>query len=513
MRKYARSVQIFPLVIGVAAVSCDDDIITSLPPPEIQVVELKQRPAASVDILWVVDNSQSMVQEQQLLAQNFNRFITSLTTCQGTGVDGDRCDFDTKVCSVSGAPCNPPDYHIGVISTDVGNQLDQGKLRRVGVCVPNVGASPSGGQFVYCQGDNRHCADNAAPENPVCDMGQPIAFIAPTTPGAESAFARAVQVGVTGSGLERGIQAAAMALGRDADRTTGNFNAAPAENSGFLRQDASLFVIFVSDEDDSSFGQISYFYRAFESLKGAGNEGLVSFSAIVGDPDPDGAEAVRGGCPPEPSTPIAAPGTRYVGLAMYSRGLSAEFRVCDEKRLTSLEGSACQRPLPDFPRTSNELGVCVPNGACQTDQDCGNFKCDEGGCIVCENAQCVAKGDRFVELLERNGIFGSICSDDYGSVLDALGFEAAGLQRKFELGDKFADCAQQIECGDGTAPMCVKVNDEVIENNRQSGWVYEPSSNAIFFDGEFVPPTDADIVVSYRLSPGDKANGCDTALQ
>ena len=512
MRKYARKAQIFPITAAVIAFGCDDDIISSLPPPEIQVVELKQRPAASVDILWVVDNSQSMVQEQQLLAANFNRFITSLTTCQGTGVEGDRCDFETKVCSASGAPCNPPDYHIGVISTDVGNALDQGKLRRVGLCVPSRGSAPADGSFVYCQGDDAHCIDEAIPANATCDMNQSISFISPTSPGSESAFGRAVRVGIAGSGLERGIQAAAMALGRDADRTTGQFNGQPPENAGFLRDDASLFVIFVSDEDDSSFGQIPYFYRAFESLKGAGNEGLVSFSAIVGDPDPDGTGAVRGGCPAEPSPPIAAPGTRYVGLAMYSRGLSAEFRVCDEKRLTCLEGSTCQRALPAFPRAANELGVCVPTGMCQTDQDCGNFKCEAGGCIVCENAQCVAKSDRFVELLERNGIFGSICSPDYGSVLDALGFEAAGLQRKFELGDKFADCAQQVECGSGTSPICVKVNGEVIPNERQSGWVWEPSSNSVFFDGEFVPPTDADIVVSYRLSPGDKPNGCDTAL-
>jgi len=325
-------------------------------------------------------------------------------------------------------------------------------------------------------------------------------------------------VGVGGSGLERGIQAAAMALGRDTNRATGAFTAAPAENADFLRPEASLFIIFVSDEDDSSFGQVSYFYRAFESLKGAGNEGLVSASAIVGSPDPDGGGPMRGGCPPAPSDPIAQAGTRYIALAMYSRGLSAEFRVCDDKRLSCRAGESCQSPLPDFPRTGTTLGICVPSGGCQNDQDCGNFKCGEaGGCIVCDNARCTAKSERFGELLERNGIFGSICNNDYAKVLEPLGFEAAGLSRKFQL-TKFPDCTQHVECGAAKAPVCVKVEGNVIPNDRASGWVWEPSSNSIFFDGSFVPPTDAPIEISYQIAKAGAveatmALSCDGALK
>lgn len=505
--------------------NCSDEVVLRrLPEPEVQIDELKQKAAALVDILWVVDNSQSMVDEQAGLASNFDRFITGLTICQGSEMADDVCDFDSKTCTKSGNPCNPPDYHIGVISTDVVATVDQGRLRRVGICVPNLGSAPMNSKFKYCAGNNTDCQQDPMnpdpqfdPANAVCDMSQSISFITPTTAGAANAFSRAVRVGVGGSGLERGIQAAAMALGRDADRQTGQFNPAPTENGGFLRNDASLFVIFVSDEDDSSFGEVSYFYRAFESLKAAGNEGLISFSAIVGDPDPDGSGPMRGGCPPEPSTPIAAAGTRYVGLAMYTRGLSSEFRVCDDTRLTCESGSSCEKPIGGFPTAGGELGVCVPTGACQTDQDCGNFKCGEEGCIACENATCVAKAERFVPLLERNGIFGSICAPDYGIVLGALGFEAAGLSRKFEL-TKFPDCSQQVECGTATAPVCVKVAGEVIPNDRATGWVWEPSANAIFFDGSFVPPTDAPVEVTYRIARAGAAEatmalGCDTALK
>ncbi|MCC7384068.1 MAG: hypothetical protein IT384_19655 [Deltaproteobacteria bacterium] len=498
---------------------CEEDVIRRLPEPEIQIDELKQRPAALVDILWVVDNSGSMVEEQAALAQNFQRFISGLTVCQGAGGAQDLCDFNTKKCAVSGAPCNPPDYHIGVISTDVrdSSTLDQGRLRRVGLCVPSAGASPSNNKQRYCWNDPRHCGadpqDPAAdPANTFCDMNQSINFVTPTTAGAASAFGRMVRVGTGGAAAERGIEAAARALGRHTNRQTGQFVPAPTENAGFLRPEASLFVIFVSDEDDDanrggSFGQTSYFYRAFESLKGAGNEGLVSLSAIVGDPDVDGEQgAGTGGCPAPPSDPTAFAGNSYIRLAMYSRGLTSEFRVCDDQRLVCPTGNACQRPVPGFP------GICVPSGACQRSQDCGNFKCGDEGCVSCDNGQCVAKATGFLDLLQRNGIFGSICAPDYGVVLGALGFEAAGLRRKFEL-TRFPDCAKRVPCNGAEASVCVKVGDQFIANERATGWVYEPGSNAVFFDGSFVPPTDATIEVSYRISAANKALSCEAVSQ
>jgi hypothetical protein len=511
------------LALAALAAGCEEEQIFRLPEPEVQVDELKQKPAALVDVLWVVDNSGSMVDEQAALASNFGRFITGLTTCQGTGAENDLCDFETKRCAVSGNPCNPPDYHIGVIATDVRSPLDTGRLRRVGLCVPSAGSMPAGGKSRYCQGSNAHCAHDANlpesdPANGVCDMGRALSYVTATTPGANSAFARAVQVGVGGSGLETGIRAAAIALGRDANRNSGAFLPPPAENDGFLRPDASLFVIFVSDEDDSSFGEVSYFYRAFETLKGAGNEGQVSVSAIVGDPDVDGtAGTVRGGCPAAPEAAIAAPGTRYVALSMYTRGLSSEFRVCDNRRLTCPGTESCVSPVPDLP------GVCVPGARCSTDQDCGNFRCGDRGCITCDAGQCQLQPDLFLQLLERNGVFGSICEPDYGQVLGSLGFEAAGLARKFKL-TKFPDCAarEQVKCCNDDVPeascttearVCVKVAGKVIPNDRASGWVYESGSNSVFFDGAFVPPTDAPIAVSYRLSRTGQALSCDGALQ
>ena len=508
---------------------CEDPpAITRLPQPAIQTDVLPQRSGALVDILWVVDNSTSMRDEQAALADNFERFIAGLTTCQGTGVADDLCDFETKTCAVSGLACNPPDYHIGVISTDVDSAFDRGKLRRVGVCTTAPGATPSGGRYRYCLNDDADCLPdpedpNADPANRTCDMDQAIGFVTATTPGAASAFSRAVRVGLSGIGRETGIEAAARALGRFADRETGGFVEVPAENAGFLRPGASLFVIFVSDEDDRSFGTPVYYYRTFETLKGTGNEGLVSMSAIVGDPDVDGADGPEpGGCEvpgrdPEDDPTRNLAGTRYVALSMYTRGVSPEFRVCDSDRLVCAANEACERPIEGVP------GVCVPAEPCDADGDCGAFVCEDGrGCVSCEQGTCRTEPRRFLELLERNGVFGSICESDYGGVLDALGFEAAGLARKFDLsiipncgGDPVPCCAEGVDpdaCTD-EAPICVTVDGAPVPNQRDAGWVYDAASNAVFFDGRYVPPAGSTVQVAYTAFPNGNTDSCRARLQ
>ncbi len=53
-------------------------------------------------------------------------------------------------------------------------------------------------------------------------------------------------------------------------------------NAGFIRPNAALAVIVLTNEDDLSFGTTDYYARVFKALKGKGNENLVSFSVIGG---------------------------------------------------------------------------------------------------------------------------------------------------------------------------------------------------------------------------------------
>ncbi len=104
-------------------------------------------------------------------------------------------------------------------------------------------------------------------------------------------------------------------------------------NAGFLRPNAALAVIAVSDEDDSSYGDPSYYVRFLREVKGKGNENLISFS-VIGGTTPAGCtppgEAIFWGS-------LAEPAFRYSSVATKTAGIVGS--ICDtsfEATLTSI---------------------------------------------------------------------------------------------------------------------------------------------------------------------------------
>jgi len=133
-------------------------------------------------------------------------------------------------------------------------------------------------------------------------------------PGALDAFRKNVIVGTNGAAREQGLRAAEFALEAAGKLKDGNGKKA------FMRDNAFLYVIFVSDEDDKSFGEVRYYQRRFESLKGVGNENTVLASAIAG-PVPDGC--LIG------DKPAAEPGERYLELAKLTGGVLGNLCTTD----------------------------------------------------------------------------------------------------------------------------------------------------------------------------------------
>ena len=497
-----KRVRLFILIL--LGISCRENPALLPTGPSVVTDLVRQKPTALVDILWVIDNSGTMRDEQANLATHFDQFIRGLSRCLGTGFPNDVCDLSSETCQLSGAPCRPPDYQIGVISTDTQAE-DAGHLRQIGVCRPGPNIPPNLGKYRYCE-TNAECATHEHPafdpQNLHCDQTTAVRFITPQTPDAPQAFGRLARVGTLGSGRERGFEAAARSLGLHYDRTLGRILEPPTVNIGFIRDRAALFIIFVSDEDDRSFGEPTYFYRRFETLKGVGNENLVSVSAIVGDPDLDGLEGpIIGGCE-GPSTDTSpqrnSAGDRYVALSMYSRGAADQLRVCDDERLLCERRERCERPFATLP------GICVPapEEPCVDPTDCGLTTCSGNqNCMTCSDGQCQIDSSSFIALLEKNGIFRSICAQDYGPVLNALGFEIAGLDRKFQL-SQTPDCVTNHPLCPTTSPLCVVINDTLVPNDPNLGWIYESSSQSIFFGGEFVPPAGSSIEIRYLTAPG-----------
>lgn len=173
-----------------------------------------ERPAATptpADILFIVDNSGSMADEQQKLAESFDRFINEIA---GSG-----------------------DYHIAVASTD---QASGGGERDGLVNVTFSQSAP-----------NNLLEINAADCRPAniglgCFRGpNPSTRIIDSSTMDRNAqisnFRTNVLVGSCGSGDETGLKATISAL-----EQSGNGEC----NAGFLRPEANLVVVIVSDEED-----------------------------------------------------------------------------------------------------------------------------------------------------------------------------------------------------------------------------------------------------------------------
>ncbi|MFP2906642.1 hypothetical protein ACLESD_16585, partial [Pyxidicoccus sp. 3LFB2] len=224
-----------------------------------------QRSEPKVDLLFVIDNSGSMAEEQQSLSENFKALSAQAASW---GVD----------------------YRIAVTTTGLEGSPDGWTI-----CPGGVAGGENGRLFP---------ADNSSPR-----------IITPATPNAEAVFASNVKVGIC-HWDEQGMEAMSRALSAPlASSEDDPSTPLPQDgNAGFLREEATLAVIFISDEDDFSGGvypsprPVSVYEDFLLSLKG-GDRSKFSVSAIVGPRD-------LGTCPTANSS-----GTRYIELAEATGGV------------------------------------------------------------------------------------------------------------------------------------------------------------------------------------------------
>jgi len=164
-------------------------------------------PTGAVDILFVVDNSGSMCEEQIALRDGFQSFLDGLTA---------RGDVD---------------FHIGVITTDTMDPAQLGRLQNIPNPIVN----------------DMDCTVPLPPPQD-CTTGLPDPLpkiLTPDTPELARTFGCIAQVGIDGFGAEAPLAAVHLAL-------LGPLADDPGGNAGFRRPDALLAIIFVGDEDDCS---------------------------------------------------------------------------------------------------------------------------------------------------------------------------------------------------------------------------------------------------------------------
>jgi hypothetical protein len=176
----------------------------------------------------MIDNSSSMQMSQDNLQRNFGSFIDALENLPG-GV---------------------PDLHLAVITSDMG--AGDGTVS---------GCSQFGGDnglFKSTPGAGSACTSTGLA------LGE--TFIRSTgganpsnnfTGDIATVFGCIATVGATGCGFEQQLAAVSRALGADGSPP-------PLENAGFLRDDAGLVIVLVTNEDDCS--APNAFFDASENL-------------------------------------------------------------------------------------------------------------------------------------------------------------------------------------------------------------------------------------------------------
>lgn len=200
-----------------------------------------------VDLLFVVDNSGSMLVEQQNLIASFDGFIAGIQ---------DNLD-------------EANDYHIGVVTTDA-YVLNAAQCQTLGALVTESAEGVCG---PWTAGRYISLADDL-----------------------ESAFTCAARVGDGGSTDEHQVEAALAAISPEL--------AAPgACNEGFIRDDALLVLVIITDEDDEhgSLGEPDDWFADIVARKGVESNVVTLTLAGISPPNE---------CDPDVPFGDAVPGTR-----------------------------------------------------------------------------------------------------------------------------------------------------------------------------------------------------------
>ena len=267
-----------------------------------QTDTFNQAARPTVDLLFVIDNSGSMQDYQSNLSQQGPAFITEALKANA-------------------------DFHFGVTTTENDNNGKQAD------------------------------SNSAYPNDPIYIgglFGHPPLIDSSDTNAADD-FSKNIRVGTCCSDArESGLESAWHVLTPNANQTP-----PPQGSQGFLRDDARLVMLALSDEQDQSHGSTSFYADFFRQLKGKYNAGLVSFNAIVGDPGT--------GC--NNNSVTADDGSRYTDVATATGGkwysiCTADWaQVAKDMSLDAFQGRV-QFPLT---RIADPATVVVTlNGAPQT---------------------------------------------------------------------------------------------------------------------------------------------------
>ena len=166
----------------------------------------------NLDILFMIDNSSSMTELQQKLLTQDPSFMTVLQNL----------------------PNGLPNVHIAVVSSDMGAPGDS---------TTSIMCTTNGDNGLFQSAPRGTCTNTTLA--PGAAFISNVNGVANYTGNLTDVFGCIAQLGQNGCGFENQLASVARALGADGAPP-------PAQNAGFLRDDAELAIVLLTNEDDCS---------------------------------------------------------------------------------------------------------------------------------------------------------------------------------------------------------------------------------------------------------------------
>ena len=255
-----------------------------------QTDEFTQVSGQSVDILFIIDDSSSMCDKQDRMIAAYADFVNNADVWKN-------------------------DYHIGLIDLNVLNNAIMGKLNRGNPNPPARYLTPQtpDGKTKYQSMANMDCTgdapwakggmDNATDNQESGLEAAQLALSAPMT--TETGIACNADTDCTGNKTLCGDPKTCPYY--CIDKTCGGWN------KGFVREDAQLECIVLSDEEDQSPSAVSFYIDFLKNIKGYYNTSMFHWHSIVGQSSG--------------SSSCAQEGKRYNETSQQTNGLVGD--ICD----------------------------------------------------------------------------------------------------------------------------------------------------------------------------------------
>ncbi len=379
--------KIFSSLLLLSLIGCGGDSLSLL--PTLDSFKQESEPVQNkIDMIWVIDNSGSMAPSQQALADNFESFIQ---------------DFVNKAF----------DFKIAVVTTEAFIKRYPALTSYPDDIAEFRDGNPTDGPSGYAVISSDLMTSGGMSQQDLVDL-----------------FVLNIKQGTAGVGDERGMESLIAALNEPA-------------NDGFLREDADLAVIFVTDEED--------------------------FSAS--------------GTPDIPTYIYLGPQWSSVD---YDTAGKANFPYYNETEpLASNDENYWLTPTSEIHNaifaakgvdpSAADSGISVHSVAIH-DQECRTALGGAGRTLAQRYAELSALSD---------GLSLSLC-DDFAASLDLLSVDIIGKTTEFFL--KKTPIVSTLK---------VSVDNVLLAQSPTEGWTYNAEENSVIFHGAGVPQAESNVSVAF----------------